>query len=191
MITPGGPPRLRTRRLLLREFRLEDLDALYSYRSHPDWARFLPLEVLPRPYTRTHAEADLAEYLAFAPADHPFWAIEHEGVLVGNIDAEREDDSGRASALIGWGIARHLWGRGLTTEAATAVVDWCFEAWPVAGVRATTRADNVGSWRVMEKLGMHREARLRRQRNDQDTTGDEVRYGLRRSVWAARSRPSS
>ena len=165
---------------MLRPYELTDAAALHEYRSHSEWARYLPL---PHPYTREQAEIDLDEYVHLDATHHAFWAIEHEGRAVGNIDAELEAP---VRALAGWGIARHLWGQGLTTEAARAVMDWSFETWPIRRFYAQASASNLGSWRVMEKLGMQREATLRMHRLDQGVAADEVWFGILRDEWAAR-----
>jgi RimJ/RimL family protein N-acetyltransferase len=100
---------------------------------------------------------------------------------VGNVDSDLETDY---RALMGWGIARELWGRGLTTEAARAVVDWTFAHGSIQRVYASADARNVGSRRVMEKVGMRLEATLRQQRADRDgTVADEVWYGMLRNEW--------
>jgi ribosomal-protein-alanine N-acetyltransferase len=171
-------PVLHTARLVLRPYQATDLDALHEYRSHPEWARYVPL---PQPYTLAQAALDLDEYVHLDAASHAFWAIEHDGSAVGNIDAELDAPF---RALAGWGIARQLWGQGLTTEAARAVMDWSFETWPIRRFYADASATNIGSWRVMEKLGMQREATLRMHREDQGVAADEVCYGILREEWA-------
>jgi [ribosomal protein S5]-alanine N-acetyltransferase len=176
-IATAGPV-ITTPRLVLRAYERQDLDALHEYRRHPEWARYVRL---PRQYTRALAAQDIEEYINLDPATHPFWAITHEGRAVGNIDAERESVH---RAILGWGIAHHLWGRGLTTEAARAVVDWCFTHWDVGRVYATADARNTGSRRVMEKSGMRLEATLREHRRDYDgALADEVWYGILRNEW--------
>lgn len=162
---------------MLRPFAPSDLEALHAYRSDPEWGRFLPL---PHPYTLAHARTDLTEYVALDAATHPFWAIEHDGVVAGNIDAELE---AMGRAIVGWGIARPLWRQGLTSEAARAVIEWGFETWPVRRADATASASNVGSWRVMEKLGMRREGVLRSHREDRGAAADEVVYSILRDEW--------
>jgi ribosomal-protein-alanine N-acetyltransferase len=136
---------------------------------------------LPHPYTRAQAERDVDEYAGLDANKHAFWAITHEGRVVGNIDSELETEF---RALMGWGIARELWGRGLTTEAARAVVEWTFAHPRIQRVYASADGRNVGSRRVMEKVGMRLEATLRQQRADRDgTLADEVWYGMLRSEW--------
>lgn len=171
-------PVIKTARLVLRQYEPRDLDDLHAYRSHPDWARYAPLA---QPYTRELAERDLCEYVGLDARTHAFWAIEHRGRAVGNIDAELETPF---RALMGWGIAREYWGQGLITEAARAVVAWVFGHPDVMRVYATADARNIGSRRVMEKIGMRLEATLRHHRVDQQgELADEVVYGMLRGEW--------
>ena len=62
------------------------------------------------------------------------------------------------SAMIGWMLIKSAWGRGLATEIAKALIEYCFEELQVHRVFALCHPDNTASWKVMEKCGMHREA---------------------------------
>ena len=57
MTGPHQRVELKTKRLLLRPFRLEDVDDVYAYARDPEWARYLP--GLRQPYRRSDAEAFL------------------------------------------------------------------------------------------------------------------------------------
>jgi RimJ/RimL family protein N-acetyltransferase len=57
-------------------------------------------------------------------------------------------------------LARADWGQGLMPEAAQAVVDWALAQPEVGRVWAVCDVENRGSARVMEKVGMQREALL-------------------------------
>jgi len=65
---------------------------------------------------------------------------------------------GSATYEIGWALAGDHQGRGYATEAARALLDYAFDALGCHRVIATCQPENVASWRVMEKLGMRREA---------------------------------
>jgi RimJ/RimL family protein N-acetyltransferase len=65
-------------------------------------------------------------------------------------------------ASLGYVLARPYWGRGLMTEAVTAVVDWAIAQPAVHRVWAVCDVDNAASARVLEKAGMQREGVLRR-----------------------------
>ncbi|MYL06055.1 MAG: GNAT family N-acetyltransferase [Gemmatimonadales bacterium] len=84
---------------------------------------------------------------------------------------------------MGYSLARKHWGRGLTAEAARAVVDWGFRERGLAKVYAYADARNAQSLRVMEKLGMTREGTLRSHRTLRGERVDDVYYGLLRVEW--------
>jgi ribosomal-protein-alanine N-acetyltransferase len=65
-------------------------------------------------------------------------------------------------AELGYVLARPWWGRGLMTEAATAVMAWALVDPVIFRVWAVTDVDNLRSARVLEKAGMQREGLLRR-----------------------------
>ena len=58
---------------------------------------------------------------------------------------------------MGYCLCRRLWGRGIMTEALSAVIGYLFAAVGVWRIEGTYFADNAASGRVMEKCGMQRE----------------------------------
>ena len=66
-------------------------------------------------------------------------------------------------AELGYGLGKAFWGKGYTTEAARTVVDWALAQPSIYRVWAVCDVDNIGSRRVMEKIGMQREGILRRE----------------------------
>lgn len=83
----------------------------------------------------------------------PTFAVVLGGRVIGTVNLEIDPTS--RSAMLGYAIARAHWGRGLATEAASAVVRWGCETHGLVEIWASTEAANVRSRRVMEKLGMH------------------------------------
>ena len=61
---------------------------------------------------------------------------------------------------IGWLVREDRWRRGYAEEAVRAVIDWAFGRVDAPHVVALTSEANVGSWKLMEKLGMTRRADL-------------------------------
>jgi RimJ/RimL family protein N-acetyltransferase len=59
---------------------------------------------------------------------------------------------------IGWRLAYDYWGRGLATEGARAVVRHAFEALKLTSLVSFTSTANLRSRRVMEHIGMVRDA---------------------------------
>ena len=68
-------------------------------------------------------------------------------------------------------------------EAGLAVVNWGFRKRGLAKVYASADARNPQSLRVMEKLGMTREGKLRSHRTFRDERVDDVYHGLLRDKW--------
>ena len=173
---------IETARLRLRPIGLQDVDAVLSYAADPEWGRYLPV---PQPYLREHAEQFVASQVLLDRESHAAWAIEYAGVVGGGINI-RFDFANQVGEL-GYSLARSHWGQGLTTEAAQAVVDAAFTAYPdLRRVRAMADARNIASLRVMEKIGMIREGTLRQNRITRGESIDEVWCGILRSEWDAR-----
>jgi len=175
---PPLPERIQTPRLLLRPFGLDDADDIYAYASDSEWGRFLAHE---QPYERRHAEAFLAERVLAKWRKNPAWAFEQDGRVVGGLSLWFARRNRRAE--IGYELARWLWGRGLATEAASAVIDEAFRRIPIRKITATASDANVRSTRLLERLGMQREALLRQHWVHRGESLDEVRYGLLREEW--------
>ena len=173
---------IKTDRLILRVFSLVDVEDVLSYASDPEWARFLPV---PQPYTRADAEKFVAGQVLQDSKTRASWAIEHAGSVIGGINIGFDFDN-RVGEM-GYSIARCFWGKGLTTEAVGAVIDESFSAYPdLNRIRAVADERNVGSLRVMEKLGMVREGVLRQDIYLRGEFKDMVWCGLLRDEWEAR-----
>ncbi len=179
----GGSRELTTPRLVLRPFEPDDVDDLFEYAKDPDWAEYL-LDSVPQPYTRRNAEEFIARQMIAPPDAHSSWALELDGIGIGGIILNV--DSRHETGEIHYALAKKHWGRGLTTEAAGAVVDWGFRQRELAKISSCADVRNQGSWRVMEKLGMRREGVSRSHRKDPRPDHpriDFVYYGLLREEW--------
>ena len=176
---------LRTERLLLRPFRIADVDDVYAYAKDPEWARFL-LPMIPQPYTRRDAEEFIARRVIASWSIDSAFAIVLDSVVVGGINLHVDERHEKGE--LGYSLVRAHWGKGLTTEAAREVVDWGFSQLGLAKVYASADLHNTGSWRVMEKIGMTREGVLRSHTKTQDGRADQVFYGILRTEWEAAAR---
>ncbi len=176
------PTTLRTERLFLRPFRFEDVHDVLAYAADPEWSRFLPV---PSPYILKDAEEFVAQNILRNRDERLGFAIEYQGVVIGGIDLNVE-----APILVGslhYGLARAHWNRGLMTEVAAAVVNCGFEEFELQKIYSWADVENIGSWRVMEKIGMTREGTLRSQGVNRGMRQDYHYYGILRSEWEALS----
>jgi ribosomal-protein-alanine N-acetyltransferase len=93
-------------------------------------------------------------------------------------------------AELAYALARPLWGRGLATEAARIVIEHAFRAMGAHRVEAPCVAENRGSARVMEKLGMRLEGTRRRALFHRGRYWDVELRAILRDEWAALGRES-
>ena len=150
--------RLETGRLELRLFRPADLNAFVAMNADPEVMRYIGDG---RPQDRTHATATF-ERMRWHWAEHGFgrWAIERasDGAFLGFCGVGfltfAPELTGRPE--IGWRLAREFWGNGYATEAAIAARDHFFRSFDLRELISLAHPDNVGSHRVMRKIGMRR-----------------------------------
>jgi ribosomal-protein-alanine N-acetyltransferase len=142
-----SPQILETRRLILREFSADDVDALASVLSDPETMRFYPA-----PLDRAGVEAWIARDLSrYAKDGHGLWAaiLKTNGELIGDCGLTIQPVDGTDEIEIGY-----HWGQGLATEAARACRDYGFARLPVDHIISLIRPENLPSRRVAEKNGM-------------------------------------
>jgi len=166
---------LHTQRLLLRPWRLGDVEDAFAYASDVEWARYLWL--VPQPYTHRDAEEFVARAVLDGWIDQAQFAIEFEGHAIGGVRLNIVDVPGRTAGL-GYNVARAHWGRGFATEATTAVTKFGFSSLNLHRIFATADARNLASIRVMQKLGMLEEGVLRQHRYFRGQHVDEVHYAI-------------
>ena len=169
---------LSTERLLLRPFAFDDVDDVLAYASDPEVARYVPL---PQPYTRDDAVEFIARQVLADWSTQPLFAIVLEHRVVGGIGLRIQES--HEIAELGYALAKPHWGRGLMPEAAKAVIAWAFERYDLHKVYSFADTRNRRSWRVMEKLGMTREAILRGHHKFRDEHIDDAYYGILRTEW--------
>ena len=173
---------LITERLKLREFVEGDYHALREMDCRPEM----------HTYEREHpSEADtrnsLTEYIKNqleAPRTTYRFAITipPQNDVRGLLKLSRQWEAIREWE-VGWAIHPDEWGRGVATEAALKVMDWAFIELDVHRIVGFCHADNTASVRVMEKLGMHQDGRLRETRWLRGQWWDEYVYSVLEREW--------
>jgi RimJ/RimL family protein N-acetyltransferase len=176
-------PHLQTPRLVLRRIKPGDWLAIHRYMSDPVVTRWLPEGVLDQAQAQAFARRN-AGRSATAVA-----VIERDGEqFVGHMVFHPWH--GRATHEIGWVISPGAQRRGFATEAAGALMDFAFRTLGCHRMVATCQPENVASWRVMEKLGMRREAHfLKGLHRDTGEWWDEYFYALLADEYAVSPSP--
>jgi RimJ/RimL family protein N-acetyltransferase len=170
---------LETERLRLRRFRPDDWEAIYAYASDAATNFYLregeiTEEELRAWVTTQSVDEEVAYAVVVKPDDAP----------IGHLIFRPEPIP--CTYEIGWVLHERSRGQGYATEAARARLDYGFTTLGLHRVIATCQPENVASWRVMERLGMRREAHFRQSipRND-GTWWDEYVYAILLAEWNA------
>lgn len=113
---------------------------------------------------------------------HRVWLLEHkhDGQLLGALGCSVY----RHRVEVGFALARRFWGQGYIPEALEKVCEAAFADPRIARVEALCDVENRQSARVMEKIGMQHEGRLRQYRslpNRSDTPRDCLMYAIVRN----------
>lgn len=90
----------------------------------------------------------------------------------------------RRSMEIGYWLGEPYWGRGIASEAVSAMTGYAFERFDVARVFAYVFEWNPASARVLEKAGYRLEGRLRKAVTKEGTTMDMLVYGFTEDDYA-------
>jgi ribosomal-protein-alanine N-acetyltransferase len=173
---------LLTPRLFLSPFTPADKDAVFEYASNPKVAATVTW----------HAHETTADSLAFIEfisskinldSERPFvaWAIRDPLQQNSAIGSMSFSQFSSIAGQIDYALAETYWGRGIMTEAATAVRDFSFQTYPkLVRLQATCLVENTGSRKVMEKIGMRFEGIARAGMFVKGTPVDVATYALLR-----------
>ncbi|HEY1682559.1 MAG TPA: GNAT family N-acetyltransferase [Candidatus Tumulicola sp.] len=169
---------IATERLLLREFSAADESDIHEYGGDTIVARYVDWG--PNTPEKTHEilASRLRDQLMW-PRDEVDLAVElrEEQKVIGSITLWMLD---RQTGVAGYGYAfnRAYWNNGYASEASRAILRVAFSTLRLHGVLATCDVRNVGSWRVMEKVGMHRARRLERDVLQKGEWRDSYEYAI-------------
>jgi len=190
MATPRLP--IETRRLIVRRFEERDVPDILDYSACEAEDRFRKRNV------DWEANEDAVRSywtpMIERPVDEPTeWLgllieVRELGRVVGNTGFSVRKVGEGMQGSIGWTLGKAFEGNGYVTEAATALLDYLFRAVGFHRVYAMSSPQNVRSVRVMERLGMRREAHFIENCFTDGTWSDEVVYAILADEWKARGR---
>jgi RimJ/RimL family protein N-acetyltransferase len=147
----------QTDRLILRDWRTEDRAIFLAHLNTPAVMRWLGGVQ----DDATYAAAFDRLYGYARDYGHTFWIVERkaDGEVLGFCGLKRVNSEGAKNLgdmEVGWRFREDAWGQGYAKEAAIASLDIAFGRFGAPHVVAFTVSGNVGSWGLMDRLGMNR-----------------------------------
>jgi RimJ/RimL family protein N-acetyltransferase len=181
---PSPPWPLKTARLTLRPFLPEDFDAFAGIHGDAEVARWLYNEPRRREEARELFDRKRAGSALLAEDDWMSCAIVEDatGAVVGELVFHWVSEEHRTGE-IGFLVAPAHQGKGYASEAAAALLDWAFSA-GFHRVIGRLEPRNIASARVLEKLGMRREALFVENEWVKGEWQSEVVYAVLDREWA-------
>jgi len=141
---------IRTKRLILRPFREDDWSAVHEYAVDPEISRYQDWG----PNGVEDTKSFVQKCMNAQETGYYFSiTLPEEDRHIGGCRLALSTKK-RSEASIGYTISRAYWCNGYATEAAEALLRFAFEDLSLHRVTADCDSTNVGSWRVMEKIGM-------------------------------------
>ena len=168
---------IETTRLLLREWRPDDAEAMVAYARSP--------LVGPAAGWKPHESIDeTREYLQHTSEKGDTWALvlKSENRVIGSVGLH--DKGIPAAREIGYVMHPDYWGNGYMTEAVKAVLDFAFDELKLDIIHIAHFPENTRSRSVIQKCGFLYEGTLRRSYQIyDDSIKDECRYSMTREEW--------
>lgn len=183
---------LVTERLRIRPFEMSDVDAVHAYQKLEEVSRY-------QFWTeRTHEEMTdkIANWCAMTgEGDAPekvalVVALKETGQVIGDLFLGVTDLEARQGE-IGYTFNPQFYGKGYATEAVGALMELGFGPLKLHRLYGRCDAKNDGSWRLMERLGMRREAHFREHALFKGRWDEELYYAMLEDEWRARQEDKS
>ncbi|SCF01623.1 GNAT family N-acetyltransferase [Micromonospora mirobrigensis] len=185
MFRPTYP--IRTARLTLRPVTLGDLDDVHAWQRRPDVVRWmLGAEPRTREQSQASVRAMAAEDALRAEGDCLTLAVVTDAGVIGIVELVWRSRHDR-TAEIGYVFHPDHGGRGLATEAVTALLDRGFDEFGLHRIYGRCHAGNEASARLMTRLGMRQEARHVRSYRFRGEWADQLVFAVLADEWRSRA----
>lgn len=176
---------MHTERLVLRPFEEADLEALHTMQSNEEVVRYLYHDARSLDEVRAVLARKIASAAVGREDDGLSAAVvlRATGELVADLSLWWVSD-GHEQGELGFVVHPAHQRRGYATEAARPILDFAFNTLGLHRVVGRTEARNIASARVLEKLGMRREAHLIENEWVKGEWQSELVYAVLADEWA-------
>ena len=150
---------IESERLYMRPFKDEDAESMLEYHSDPDICRYIPWNVRNREEVEKSISENKGAHFLDKEGDYLTLALcrKSDDRLIGQMNAMYRSLEHRKGEF-GYVINPKFGGQGYASEAASALVSALFESGLFHRVIANIDVCNTSSWKLVERIGMRREA---------------------------------
>jgi RimJ/RimL family protein N-acetyltransferase len=174
---------LETERLILRKFKEDDFTAVHSYASSKENTLYMLFGPNSDEETKTFIKSAIAK-AEETPITHYHHAVTlKSGGLIGSCGLHIDGDN----AEIGWLIHKDYWKQGYGTELGNALLKFAFDDLGLRRITGHCDSENIGSSKLMEKIGMRREGLFYDSqpphKGSSRAYSDELAYAILKDDW--------
>ncbi|MEE9350327.1 MAG: GNAT family protein [Flavobacteriaceae bacterium] len=174
---------IHTKRLVIRNLKIADLDNFYLYRSNPEVCKYQGFDVL----TKAEARAFIFKQnkkLFFKPNQWVQYGIElkETGALIGDC-AIKISSLENGTASIGITITPNEQKKGLANEALKAIIDLLFRYKKVHRIVENLSADNKASRKLLKRHGFRKEGLFLEEHMINGKWSDLLQFALLKKEW--------
>ena len=177
---------IETERMLLRPFRMDDLDLIKALYCDGEVLRYAPFDIMTGPQAEKHLTRIIRDWEETPLRSLEFAMVQKsDGAKIGrsHILIDPETDTG----MIGWFLRKECWGHHYAAEAGEALIRHCFDRLGLHRVNALCNPGNRASRKVLERCGLRPEAWFRQKcrytKRGVISWEDEMEYAILASEW--------
>lgn len=176
--------KVESERLTLRQYRMDDFDAVHSYASLPNFSQYDVWGPNSEQETKEFLERSIQSWEK-DPVYRFVYAVtmKPNDKAIGGCGLYREGQSSNV-AFIGYSIHPDYQGKGIATELSRLLIDFGFNQLNLMVIYATCDTRNTASYKVMEKVGMSRVALIEKDKEVRGALRDSYRYEVTNPHWA-------
>ncbi|MEN8173053.1 MAG: GNAT family protein [Chloroflexota bacterium] len=175
--------RLKTNRLILREYSRSDIESVHAYAKDPEVVSFMTWGPNTIDQTQSFIELTIAQQGELPRLHYHFAVVQADTkIIIGGCGIHFQSDNLQI-AYIGYTFNRYFWGHGFASESAKCLLQFGFEEHNANRIWATCDPENTASARVLEKVGMQREGRLREHKWHKGAWRDSYLYAILAHEW--------
>jgi ribosomal-protein-alanine N-acetyltransferase len=167
-------------RVTLREFRSDDLDASLTVVGDPEVTHWLSFDTKTRDEQAERLAQDVERAKQDPRPDYYLAIANDDDLLIGFV---RIGLLAHQAGELGYAIRRQDWGKGYASEASKLMLDLGFDTLRLHRIQAACGPDNLASQRLLARIGMIPEGRIRDHVYTNGGWRDSLLYSVLQPDW--------